>query len=179
MMRVDLLRLMLPPARHGGASSVRCAWRTPQGAWQSETFESAGLIAARFEPGRVEVCPHPSDVAMTDIELPPLPVKRQRIAGLGVVELLALTALKNLTVGFGPRTDKGTVPVAWMSADVLSALEFCCRGCNGHDGQQRGRATTLRLDNDFRAGAFRAAPHAAALTGERQSSSQSSSCLWW
>jgi general secretion pathway protein L len=129
MMRVDLLRLMLPPARHGGVSSVRCAWRTPQGAWQSETFESVGLIAARFEPKRVEVCPHPADVAMTDIELPPLPVKRQRIAVLGVVELLALTALKNLTVGFGPRTDKGTVPVAWMSADVLSA---CLRELHRH-----------------------------------------------
>ncbi|MGJ7573590.1 type II secretion system protein GspL [Variovorax sp. RB2P76] len=129
MMRVDLLRLMLPPARHGGASSVRCAWRTPQGAWQSETFESVELIAGRFEPKRVEVCPHPADVAMTDIELPPLPVKRQRIAVLGVVELLALSALKNLTVGFGPRTDKGTVPVAWMSADVLSA---CLRELHRH-----------------------------------------------
>lgn len=129
MMRVDLLRLMLPPMRREGARCLRCAWRTPEGVWQSETFESFGVIAAKFEPKRVEVCPHPADVAMTDIELPPLSAKRQRIAVLGVVELLALTALKNLTVGFGPRTVQGTVPVAWMSADVLSA---CLRELQGH-----------------------------------------------
>ncbi|MGJ7498840.1 type II secretion system protein GspL [Variovorax sp. ZT5P49] len=117
---VGLLRLMLPPARNMDASPVRCAWRTPQGVWHGAAFEGLAAIAARFQPKRVEVCPHPADVSMTQIELPPLPARRQRIAVLGAIELLTLAPPKNLSVAFGPRSEKGTVPVAWMSTGALS-----------------------------------------------------------
>jgi len=120
MTRVDLLRLLLPSAQSKKTSPVRCAWRTPQGAWQSAVFQDLTAIAARYQPKRIEVCPHPSDVSMTEIDLPPLSAKHQRIAVLGAVEMMALTSPKNLAVGFGPRSDKGTVPVAWMSASALS-----------------------------------------------------------
>ncbi|MGJ7610283.1 MULTISPECIES: type II secretion system protein GspL [unclassified Variovorax] len=111
--------MVLPPARHLGTLPVRCAWRSSAGVWHGAAFEGLAAIGARFQPRRVELCPHPSDVSMTQIELPPLPARRQRIAVLGAVELLALTPPNNLAVGFGPRSDKGTVPVAWMSAGVL------------------------------------------------------------
>lgn len=129
MMRVDLLRLMLPPARNMETSPVRCAWRTPEGTWQSAVVEGLAVIAARYQAKRVEVCPHPTDVSMTEIELPPLPTKRLRIAVLGAVELLALASPKSLAVGFGSRSVKGTMPVAWMSASVLSA---CLRQLQQH-----------------------------------------------
>ncbi|WP_447774123.1 type II secretion system protein GspL [Variovorax boronicumulans] len=129
MTRVDLLRLMLPPAWQMDASPVRCAWRTLQGAWHSESIEGLAAIAARYQPRRVEVYPHPIDVSMTQIELPPLPARRQRSAVHGAVELLALASLKDIAVGFGPRSEKGTVPVAWMGADVLSG---CLRALQDH-----------------------------------------------
>jgi len=120
MTRVDLLRLLLPSAQSKKASPVRCAWRTPQGAWHSAIFQDLTAIASRYQPRRIEVCPHPADVSMTEIELPPLSAKRQRIAVLGAVEMMALASPKSLALGFGPRSDKGTVPVAWMSATTLS-----------------------------------------------------------
>lgn len=121
MVRVDLLRLMLPPARNFKSSPVRCAWRTPQGVWESATFQDLALFAANGRPGRIEACPHPADVSMAQVELPPLPARRMRAAVHGAVELMALAAPKSLAVGFGPRSAGGTVPVAWMSADALSA----------------------------------------------------------
>ncbi|MGJ7542502.1 type II secretion system protein GspL [Variovorax sp. LT1R16] len=158
MTRVDLLRLMLPPARHMEASPVRCAWRTPQGTWHSERIEGLAAIAARYQPRRVEVCPHPTDVSMTQIELPPLPARRQRSAVLGAVELLALASPKGLAVGFGPRSEKGSVPVAWMGTDVLSG---CLRTLLDHGlpvqavypppaflpGPQEGVASAIVVDD--------------------------------
>jgi general secretion pathway protein L len=120
MTRIDLLRLLLPSAQSKRTSPVRCAWRTPHGTWQSAIFQDLTAIASSYQPRRVEVCPHPADVSMTEIELPPLSAKRQRIAILGAIEMMALTPPKSLAVGFGPRSDKGTVPVAWMSASALS-----------------------------------------------------------
>ncbi|WP_246288288.1 type II secretion system protein GspL [Achromobacter pestifer] len=92
----------------------------PQGAWQSDAFETLAALSARYQPKRVEVCPHPGDMSMTEIDLPPLPAKRQRVAVLGAVELLALAPPKSLAVGFGVRNAAGSVPVAWMSASVLA-----------------------------------------------------------
>ncbi|WP_411881446.1 type II secretion system protein GspL [Polaromonas sp. YR568] len=129
MARVDLLRLMLPAARHLATSPVRCAWRTPQGGWQGATFQSLASAAANCQPRRIEACPHPADVSMAEIELPPLPAGRMRAAVLGAVELMALAAPKKLAVGFGPRSTGGTVPVAWMNADALSA---CLRELREH-----------------------------------------------
>jgi len=122
MTRVDILRVMLPPARHIGSSPLRCAWRSGEGAWQSAAFDGASEVSGRFEPRRVEVCPHPADVSMTQIELPPLATRRMRTAVLGAVELLALSAPADLALGFGPRNEEGMVPVAWMSAGTLSEL---------------------------------------------------------
>lgn len=128
MARADLLRLVLPPARgtagETAGSPVRCAWRTPQGVWQSASFQDlaqAAASAAAFQPRRIEACPHPADVSMAQVELPPLPARRMRAAVHGAVELMALAAPSSLAVGFGPRSAGGTVPVAWMSADALSA----------------------------------------------------------
>ena len=129
MARVDLLRMVLPPARHLDTLPVRCAWRSSAGVWHGAAFEGLPAIAARFQARRVEFCPHPADVSMTQIELPPLPARRQRIAVLGAIELLALTPPHDLAVGFGPRSDKGIVPVAWMSAGVLSS---CVQTLHAH-----------------------------------------------
>ncbi|WP_411882685.1 type II secretion system protein GspL [Polaromonas sp. YR568] len=129
MARVDLLRLMLPPARNFKSSPVRCAWRTPQGVWHSATFQDLSLAAASCRPRRIEACPHPADVSMAEIELPPLPARRLRAAVLGAVELMALASPEKLAVGFGPRSGKGTLAVAWMNADALSA---CLRELRQH-----------------------------------------------
>jgi general secretion pathway protein L len=131
MERVDLLRLMLPPARAVDTAPVRCAWRTAQG-WQGATLENLAALAALSTPSRprrVEVCPHPGDVSMTTLELPPLPAARLRVAVLGAIELLALAAPADLAVGIGARDATGRVPVAWMSAEALSA---CLRALRQH-----------------------------------------------
>lgn len=129
MMRVDLLRVMLPPARHLDASPVLCAWCLPNDVWHSARFEDLAAIAASYQPKRVEVCPHPGDVSMTQIELPPLPARRQRSAVLGAIELLTLASPKDIAVGFGPRSEQGMVSVAWMGSGVLSA---CLQALRGH-----------------------------------------------
>ena len=122
MTRVDNLRVMLPRARSIAASPVRCAWRSGTGAWQAATCDGLSALTARFKPRHVEVCLHPADVSMARIELPPLASQRLRTAVIGAVELLALSPSSDLVVGFGPRGDDGWVPVAWMSARVLSEL---------------------------------------------------------
>jgi general secretion pathway protein L len=122
MRRVDTLRLMLPRARDLESSPLRCAWRSGADAWEAELLDGLPAVARRFQPRHVEACLHPADVSMAQVELPPLAIRRQRIAVLGAVELLALGPASDLAVGFGARNDEGQVPVAWMSARALSAL---------------------------------------------------------
>ncbi|QTF08719.1 hypothetical protein HC231_13020 [Brenneria izadpanahii] len=123
-MKVDLLRLVLPPSQGDAQSPLRCAWRTPQGRWQSAAHDDPAAISRLYQARRIEACPHPADVAMAEVELPPLPVKRLRIAVLGALEPLALTPPESLSVGFGARAANGKVPVAWADAALLrSALQ--------------------------------------------------------
>ncbi|MCT8175731.1 type II secretion system protein GspL [Variovorax sp. CY25R-8] len=122
MRRVDALRLMLPRARDLESSPLRCAWRSGEGAWQAELLDGLPAVARRFQPRHVEACLHPADVSMAQVELPPLAPRRQRIAVLGAIELLALGPAGDLAVGFGARNAEGRAPVAWMSAHVLARL---------------------------------------------------------
>lgn len=118
--KVDLLRLVLPPSHAYGGTAIRCAWRLPGGQWHSALFDDLGAIATRYQARRLEICPHPSDVSVTEADLPPLPPKRLRLAVRGVVELLALLPPDELAIAFGPRSGAGKVPVAWMSAQCLA-----------------------------------------------------------
>lgn len=121
--KVELLRLILPPSQpsqnQAQALPVQCAWRLPGGEWQGSRHADLEAVLLRYRPGRLEISPHPVDVSMVDVELPPLPSKRQRAAVCGAVELLALTPSKELSIGFGPRDTAGKVPVAWTSAQNL------------------------------------------------------------
>lgn len=114
--KVDLLRLMLPFIHAQAPAGIRCAWRMPDGSWLSACHASLDEVAARYGPKRLEVCPHPADVSMAEAELPPLSGGKLRSAVLGAVELLALASPEKLTVGYGSRSDNGTVPLAWMAS---------------------------------------------------------------
>lgn len=133
MKRARLLRIALPPAQVPTSSlppdspparDFVPAWQAADGVWRREGATDAGGIAAlvaRISPKRVEVQPHPSDVAMTGIALPALPANRRRDAVLGALELMTLDGTGSLVVGFGPRDADGHVAVAWMGADAFGA----------------------------------------------------------
>lgn len=100
------------PGSHGSTRSSERAARTGSdgtGTWQSVRFDRLAAVAGCFDARRVVLCPHPSDVAMTEIELPPLPAKRQREAVLGALALLTLAEPDQLSVAYGPRNAEGRV----------------------------------------------------------------------
>ncbi|MEH6499579.1 MAG: type II secretion system protein GspL [Pseudoalteromonas distincta] len=123
---VDLLRLMLPPLREAPWTQINCVWRTAEGRWHSAIHESLAELKGCYQSRRLEACLHPVDLSMAELALPPLPVKRQRAAVLGALELLALDAPESLAVGFGRRGEDGKMPVSWTATNnvqrVLQAL---------------------------------------------------------
>ncbi|MFT4173113.1 MAG: type II secretion system protein GspL [Rhodocyclaceae bacterium] len=127
-MRVDLLRVMLPPALAQPPQPLRCAARLPDGAWHADALPDADALAARYRPKRLEVCSHPADTAMTEVELPPLPSNKLRLAVHGAVELLALSTPEHLAIGFGSRRG-GKVPLAWIAATHLDHMQSALSRC--------------------------------------------------
>jgi general secretion pathway protein L len=120
--QIELLRLVLPPARNQGAGPICCAWRCTTGLWHSAQCQGLDEVAKRYPARRLEVCPHPGDISMTEVELPPLSPKRLRLAVQGAVELLALHPPEALAIGFCQRSSIGKLPMAWMSAATLTQL---------------------------------------------------------
>ncbi|WP_162988089.1 type II secretion system protein GspL [Alcaligenes aquatilis] len=122
--KVDLLRIVLAPSQADKSAPVQCGWRLTDGSWYSEQLENLAEIAGRFQIKRLEVFPHPVDISMTEIDLPPLSGRKLRSAVYGAVELLALASPLSLTIGFGQRNDVGKVPIAWMAnAQIARQLE--------------------------------------------------------
>ncbi|WP_342325142.1 type II secretion system protein GspL [Kosakonia sp. BYX6] len=119
---VARLHVRLPPLRELATREITLAWQPINGEWQTETVASLHEIAAGFQASRVEVCPHPADVSMTEIDIPPLRGSALHKAVRGAVELLALMPPEQLIIGYGERHDSGTLPVAWLSAAHLQAL---------------------------------------------------------
>jgi general secretion pathway protein L len=127
---VEVLRLMLPRALATHAPQpVRCAALLADGSWQCDVLPDLAALAARYRPRRLEACPHPADISMTAVELPPLPGSKLHPAVHGAVELLALTAPEHLSIGFGPR-HAGKVPIAWTSALQLAHVREAL-SCSG------------------------------------------------
>lgn len=116
------LRLMMPPDGDSDPVPLRAAWCDRQGAWQSAAFVGPEDIAARFAASRLEICPHPADISMTVITLPPLRPRQQHLAVSGAVELLALTPPQDLAIGHGLRGETGVLPVAWMAEGRVAQL---------------------------------------------------------
>ncbi|SDS19737.1 type II secretion system protein L [Halopseudomonas litoralis] len=119
---VDLLRLLLPPLREAPWTQINCVWRTAEGRWHSATHESLAELKRHYQPKRLEACLHPVDLSMAELALPPLPVKRQRVAVLSALELLALDAPESLSIGFGRRGDDGKMPVSWTAASNVQRV---------------------------------------------------------
>ncbi len=128
-MKVDLLRLLLPPWSDGDASrgAVQCGWRHPDGTWRDGGMLALDDIAERFRPKRVEVCLHPGDVPTAGFTLPPLSGRRLQAAVLGAIEPCALRPLETLVTGFGVRGSDGTVPAAWVGRDVVDGWSSLLR----------------------------------------------------
>ncbi len=120
-MKVDLLRLMLPPWPGEGAADVpvRFGYRQADGTWHDGGTHALESLAAKFGAKRIEVCLHPGDVPMAVFTLPPLSGARLRAAVQGAVEPCALQPLEKLATGFGPRAADGTVPAAWIARGVM------------------------------------------------------------
>jgi general secretion pathway protein L len=128
--QVTLLRIALPPCGlvDGSMGPAVVSWRTPDDEWHGEQVPHLADLAGRFAATRVEISPHPSDLAMTEVEMPALPAKRRREAVLGAIELMTLDGVERLAVGFGPRGAQGGVPVGWMARDVLDEALRQLRG---------------------------------------------------
>ena len=120
-MKVELLRLQLPPWPGDGAShvDVRCGWRAPDGKWHDGGTRALDAVAREFQPKRLEACLHPGDVPMASFALPPLSGRRLRAAVLGAIEPCALQPLDTLVTGFGPRAPDGSVPTAWIGQPAM------------------------------------------------------------
>ncbi|MFH0129852.1 type II secretion system protein GspL [Variovorax sp. VaC1] len=120
-MKVDLLRLMLPPWAGGDASDVvvRCGYRQPDGRWRDGGVRALSAITGDFNAKRLEVGLHPGDVPMAAFTLPPLSGRRLQAAVQGAIEPCALQPLDRLVTGFGPRGADGVVPAAWIARHVI------------------------------------------------------------
>jgi general secretion pathway protein L len=123
--KVDLLRLMLPPwagddvATHAADVSVRCGYRQPDGRWRDGGTRALSAVASDFNARRLEVSLHPGDVPMAAFTLPPLSGRRLQAAVQGAIEPCALQPLDSLATGFGPRGADGVVPAAWIARRVV------------------------------------------------------------
>lgn len=121
--QIARLRLRLPPLADIEGHAIAAAWQSTSGEWQTARVAGLAAVASRFPARRVEICPHPADISMTDIEVPPLRANAQRQAVYGAVELLALTPPEQLIIGFGERHPGGTLPVAWLAAAHLQRIQ--------------------------------------------------------
>ncbi|MGJ7530277.1 type II secretion system protein GspL [Variovorax sp. GB1P17] len=121
-MKVDLLRLMLPPWTGGDAPdvAVRCGYRQPDGRWRDGGVRALSSIASDFSARRLEVALHPGDVPMAAFTLPPLSGRRLQAAVQGAIEPCALQPLDKLMTGFGPRGADGVVPAAWIARQAMN-----------------------------------------------------------
>jgi general secretion pathway protein L len=119
--KVDLLRLMLPPWAGGDATDVamRCGYRQADGRWRDGGVRALSAIASEFNARRLEVSLHPGDVPMAAFTLPPLSGRRLHAAVRGAIEPCALQPLDSLVTGFGPRGADGIVPAAWIARGVI------------------------------------------------------------
>ncbi|MGJ7606804.1 type II secretion system protein GspL [Variovorax sp. LT1R20] len=128
-MKVDLLRLRLPPWPGDGAppGPVQCGWRASDGTWRDGGMLALGDIARRFHPKRIEACLHPGDVPTASFALPPLSGRRLHAAVMGAIEPCALRPLETLVTGFGVRASDGTVPAAWVGRDVVEGWSVLLR----------------------------------------------------
>lgn len=121
--KVPLLRLVLPASRAGQdeqAAVWHAAWQDEDGRWQGAVHRGLAEVAACYDAKRLEACPHPVDVSMTQLELPPLPAKRLRAGVHGAVELMGLGSPGDLIIGHGAQDAAGRIPVAWMPSAVAS-----------------------------------------------------------
>lgn len=121
--KVPLLRVVLPAAQTAEdeqAVTVHAAWRDGDGRWQGAAHRGLAEVAASYEARRLEVCPHPVDVSMAQLELPPLLAKRLRAGVHGAVELMGLGPSGDLLIAYGAQDASGRVPVAWMPTAVMS-----------------------------------------------------------
>lgn len=125
------LRVRLPPLRETRAPFV-AAWCEADGVWQRATFPNLQAIASQLQAKQTEICPHPDDVSMTDIEVPPLRAQALRMAVSGALELLALVPPDALIFGYGERNASGTLPVAWLSAAHLQQIQQMFAGAGLH-----------------------------------------------
>lgn len=124
--KVDLLRLLLPPRFSDESVPVRAAWRMPATAqWHAEQFDSVAEVAPRFAAKRVEVCPHPRrgrSLRLPDHRAGPATAGLPGVAGIGparqcgdqalgsvpfVAPTLAVCGLRAVRAGAGRRLYAG------------------------------------------------------------------------
>lgn len=121
-MKVELLRLALPPAAELCEGRLRCAWRGKNGHWHCGAPGSLAELGERYHARRVEACLHPLDVSLAELSLPPLSRGRLRSAVGGALETMALAPVESLAIGFGPRGEDGRLTAAWAEARTLRAV---------------------------------------------------------
>lgn len=123
------IRVLLPPLRSLTADTPLPVALAEKAAWRRLPPMGLAELGRRWPGARATVFPHPEDLTLTAVPLPPLARARLRVAVEGAIEPLALGDPDTLRIGHGARGADGRVGVAWFDAEAADRLQALIVAC--------------------------------------------------
>ncbi|CUK22747.1 MULTISPECIES: type II secretion system protein GspL [Achromobacter] len=123
------IRVLLPPLRSLTADTPLPVAAAEKTAWRRLPPAGLAELGRRWPGARATAFPHPEDLTLTAVSLPPLARARLRVAVEGAIEPLALGDPETLRIGHGARGADGRVGVAWFDAEAADRLQALIAAC--------------------------------------------------
>lgn len=123
------IRVLLPPLRSLAADTPLPAAVAEKAAWRRLPPAGLAELGRRWPGAWITAFPHPEDLTLTAVPLPPLTRARLRVAVAGAIEPLALGDPDALRIGHGARGADGRVGVAWFDAEAADRLQALIAVC--------------------------------------------------
>ena len=123
------IRVLLPPLRSLTADTPLPVALAEKAAWRRLPPMGLAELGRRWPGARATAFPHPEDLTLTAVPLPPLARARMRVAVEGAIEPLALGDPDTLRIGHGARGADGRVGVAWFDAEAADRLQALIAAC--------------------------------------------------
>lgn len=116
MKKVDILRLLLPPVHQ--AEQAHLALYYHEKRWHPAQQYDWNSLAQDYAPKQLQLGLHPKNVAITQLNLPPLPAAKLSAAVREQVALLSLQDTHTLSIAHSPLLN-GKVTVCWTQLSTL------------------------------------------------------------